>query len=233
MNDETNNNKIYKPPSFKTKDSFFSKLFSSFGRKALPPADGVIRTNASMSSLMARGSLRASLINLGNKIQNIFTPKKELEPQNTLTAQVVSENDKTKIEIDKTKFDDKNILPSEQSKNDKTKNEIDKTKFDDKNILPSEQSKIVIPTPKNVVKNTSIINNNQPPKLTVEEINIDSDAILENTKIKIDDNMLSQENLENTQGIQAVTMTVDDKNKKLKEDINRISKPEVTHELDF
>lgn len=205
MNNEIHDNEMYNSTSIEIKESFFSKLFSSFGRKALPSADGVVRTNASMSSLIARGSLRASLINIGNKIQNIFTSKKEIEPQSTLTAQVIGENYKSETEVEKT--------------------------LEDENSLYSEQPKIVIPTTKTIVRNTSIINNNQPPKLTVEKIDIDSDAILENAKI--DNNTLAKENSEITQGIQAVTMTVNDKNKKLKEDINRISKPEVTHELDF
>ena len=189
MNNEIDkDNETYESPSVEVKEGFFSKLFNSFRRQALPPGDGAVKTNVSMSSLMARGSLRATLINLGNKIQNVFTPKKEVTPKSTLSAHVIGDN------------------------KSKDENAIDKTKADDESVLSAEQPRVFIPQNKTAVASraTTVMNENPEPKLEVA--NMDTDSIIDATELEFDDSMIVEDdkNLTNNNNIQTVDMTFDE-----------------------
>lgn len=189
MNNEIDkDNESYESPSVEVKEGFFSKLFNSFRRQALPPGDGAIKTNVSMSSLMARGSLRATLINLGNKIQNVFTPKKEVTPKSTLSAHVIGDN------------------------KSKDENAIDKTKADDESVLSAEQPRVFIPQNKTAVASraTTVMNENPEPKLEVADM--DTESIIDATELEFDDSMIVEDdkNLTNNNNIQTVDMTFDE-----------------------
>lgn len=189
MNNEIDkDNESYESPSIEVKEGFFSKLFNSFRRQALPPGDGAVKTNASMSSLMARGSLRATLINLGNKIQNVFTPKKEVTPKSTLSAHVIGDN------------------------KSKDENAIDKTKADDESVLSAEQPRVFIPQNKTAVASraTTVMNENPEPKLEVADM--DTESIIDATELEFDDSMIVEDNknLTNNNNIQPVDMTFDE-----------------------
>ncbi|MBR3614347.1 MAG: hypothetical protein IKL55_04120 [Clostridia bacterium] len=195
MNNEIDEkNELDDSASIEIKEGFFSKLFNSFGRKALPPANGTVKTNASMSSLMARGSLRAALINIGNKIQNVFTPPKETTPTNTLSAHVIGETKKEDVSIDK-------------------------TKTDDENILSAEQPRVYIPTPKSTAVNrrTTVLNNNS--NISVEEINVDSDVVSKESNLENDSTISVDKEQKNQPAIpdlQAVDITINNKNQNSK-----------------
>ena len=189
MNNEIDkDNESYESPSIEVKEGFFSKLFNSFRRQALPPGDGAVKTNVSMSSLMARGSLRATLINLGNKIQNVFTPKKEVTPKSTLSAHVIGDN------------------------KSKDENAIDKTKADDESVLSAEQPRVFIPQNKTAVASraTTVMNENPEPKLEVADM--DTESIIDATELEFDDSMIVEDdkNLTNNNNIQPVDMTFDE-----------------------
>lgn len=188
---------IYDSASIEVKEGFFSKLFSSFGRKALPPASGVVKTNASISSLMARGSFRAALVNIGNRIQNVLAPKKEVAPASTLSAHVIGESNKDE-------------------------NSLDQNKSNEEAVLSTEQPRVFIPTAKTATatRSTTVMNNTPAKNLAVEEIEVDSEAIIEAAELEIDDSMLVHEDEKApvaSQGIQAVDMTVENKDPKTKD----------------
>ena len=189
MNNEIDkDNESYESPSVEVKEGFFSKLFNSFRRQALPPGDGAVKTNVSMSSLMARGSLRATLINLGNKIQNVFTPKKEVTPKNTLSAHVIGDN------------------------KSKDESAIDKTKADDESVLSAEQPSVFIPQNKTAVASrATTVMNSEPEHLEVEEI--DTESIIDATELEFDDSMIVEDDknlTNNNNNIQTVDMTFDE-----------------------
>ena len=191
--DETN--KQDDSTSIEIKEGFFSKLFSSFGRKALPPANQPVKTNASIRSLMIGGNLRAALINLGDRLQNIFTPKKEAQPASTLSAHVIGESSKDK-------------------------NSIDKTKTDDEAVLSAEQPRVFIPQNKSVAtsRTTSVMNSVSNQELSVEEIELDSDNVIKTADLAIDETKLvdEKENTQTQQNIQVADITVDNKVTKVK-----------------
>ena len=140
--------------SIEIKDSFGTRLINFFKQqKALPPANGVVKTNASMSSLIGLGNLRATLIRMGSAVQNFFTPKKEVEPQTTLEAHVVGDNPKTR--------DDNQ--PSQDPLRDKQ----------------SPNQHIVIPQPKTATIPVVTSPQIQKATLTVEEIDV---ATVDNPK---------------------------------------------------
>ena len=76
------------------KQGFFSKLFSSFGKKALPSGkdEKLHVTNTSITSMMRFGSFRAKLLNIFDAVQKLFIMNKEALPKNSLPPEVVEEN---------------------------------------------------------------------------------------------------------------------------------------------
>ncbi len=181
--------------SMEVKEGFFSKLFSSFKTKALPPANQPVKTNASIRSLMIGGNFRAALINLGDRLQNIFTPKKEAKPASTLSAHVIGETSKDE-------------------------NSIEKTKADDENVLSAEQPRVFVPQNKNVAasRTTSVMNSVPNQELSVEEIELDSTNIIEDADLIVDNAKLvdEKENTQTQQNIQVADITIDNKDTKVK-----------------
>lgn len=74
------------------KQGFFAKLFSSFSRKALPPAEGnfIEVTNFSINTMLRYRSFKAKIIKIFNSLRKITTANAELSTENPISPQVIS-----------------------------------------------------------------------------------------------------------------------------------------------
>ncbi len=76
------------------KQGFFSKLFNSFSRKALPPAKENFMevTNISINTMLRYRRFKSRLIKFFNSLRKISTANREFSVENSLSPQVISKD---------------------------------------------------------------------------------------------------------------------------------------------